>query len=234
MSRKKLRILAADDEPKYVRVLQVILEAAGYEVLEARDGLRALELAASQEPDLCLLDIKMPGLDGYEVCRRIREFSTAPIIMLTALAETADKVRGLEAGADDYVTKPFSAEELTARVRAALRRVEMSGREQIEPVMRAGELEIDFTRQRVMVANQVVGLTPIEYRLLCELARHKGQVLAQDVLLERVWGHGYGNDGQLLRQAIHRLRQKIESDSQKPHYIRVRPGFGYEFDVSDT
>ena len=184
----KVRILVVDDEPKYVWTTQVVLEDRGYEVLVARDGQAALELAASEKPDLIILDVKMPGMDGYQVCWRIREFSTAPIIMLTALAEATNKVEGLDMGADDYVTKPFSADELLARVRAALRRAEFSRQEELRPPFQAGDLRVDFDRQRVYIGKDEVTLTPLEYRLLCELVEHAGRVLVSEYLLERVWG----------------------------------------------
>jgi DNA-binding response OmpR family regulator len=151
MRKGKVRVLVVDDEPRYVWAIRANLEDVGYEVLTAGDGKRAVEVAASEEPDLVLLDVRMPEMDGYEVCRRIREFSTVPVIMLTALAEEADKVKGLDVGADDYVTKPFSAQELLARIRAALRRAEYVEGQRTEPVFRSGELEVDFAQQRVFV-----------------------------------------------------------------------------------
>ncbi len=225
----KARILVVDDEPRYVRAIQFNLEASGYEVFAARDGQTAIELAASEEPDLILLDIRMLGLDGYEVCQHIREFSAVPIIMLTALAEDADKVKGLDTGADDYVTKPFSADELLARVRAVLRRVELSERQDTDPTFQAGDLLIDFARQRVFAHDQEVNLTPTEYRLLYELARQAGRVLVPEYLLEKVWGMGYEGENRLLWQAVHRLRRKIEPDPRNPQYIQTRPGIGYVF-----
>jgi len=227
--RGQVRILVVDDEPRYVWTMQVNLEARGYEVLVARDGQAAVELAARGEPDLIILDIKMPGLDGYEVCWRIREFSTAPIIMLTAMAEDADKIKGLDMGADDYVTKPFSVDELLARVRAALRRVELLEPEEPRPIFEAGDLRVDFDRQQVSVGDQEVHLTPKEYRLLCELVENAGWVLPSDYLLEKVWGIGYEGETLLLRQVIHRLRRKIEHDPTNPRCIQTRPGSGYVF-----
>lgn len=229
MNKAKIRILVTDDEPRYVRAIQVNLEASGYEVLTAQDGLEAVDIAASEEPDLIILDIRMPNLDGYEACQRIREFSAVPIIMLTALAENADKVKGLDAGADDYVTKPFSADELLARVRAVLRRVELAGQQDISPTFQTDDLLIDFTRRRVFVRNQEVSLTPTEYRLLYELVKQPGRVLVPEYLLEEVWGVGYEGESRLLWQAIHRLRQKIERDPRKPEYIQTKPGLGYVF-----
>jgi DNA-binding response OmpR family regulator len=229
MNKGKARILVVDDEPRYIRAIQVNLEASGYKVLTAHNGQTAIELAANEEPDLILLDIRMPGLDGYEVCRRIREFSAAPIIMLTALAESANKVKGLDMGADDYVTKPFSADELLARVRAALRRVELLEGPRTQCAFQAGDLEIDFAQQRVFVRSREVNLTPTEYRLLCELVKQAGRVLVPEYLVDKVWGIGHEQDNHLLWQVVHRLRRKIEHDPQNPQYIQTRPGIGYIF-----
>ena len=233
MDKGKVHILVVDDESRYVRAIQINLEASGYQVLTARNGQTALELVATEEPDLTVLDIRMPGMDGFEVCQRIREFSAVPIIMLTALAADADKVKGLDIGSDDYVTKPFSAEELLARVRAALRRVELSERKEPRPTFQAGDLLVDFARQRVFVRDQEVNLTPIEYHLLCELVRQAGRVLVPEFLLDKVWGLGYEGENRLLWQAIHRLRQKIERDPRDPLYIQTRPGIGYVFALPD-
>ncbi len=226
---KKSRILVAEDEPRYVWAIQTNLEARGYEVLTAADGQQAVQLAVDAEPDLILLDIKMPVLNGYEACRRIREFSTAPIIMITAMAEEADKVLGLDLGADDYVTKPFSVPELLARVRAALRRVEFTEGLPSDSFYEAGDLRVDFAQSRVFITGQEVQLTPTEYRLLCELVKQPGRVLVSDYLTEKVWGPGYEEGDKLIRQAIHRLRRKIEPDPRHPEYIRTRPGLGYLF-----
>jgi DNA-binding response OmpR family regulator len=229
MRKGRTRILVVDDEPRYVWAIQKNLEARGYEVLVAHDGPAALALAASEHPDLILLDIRMPGMDGYQVCEKIREFSTVPIIMLTALAENTDKVQGLDVGADDYVTKPFSASELLARVRAMLRRVEFSDSQDARSTFQHQELSIEFSRQRVCVGQEEIELSPIEYQLLCELVRHPGQVLVPHYLLERIWGAGYAGENALLRQAIHRLRRKIERDPSEPKYIQTRWGVGYFF-----
>jgi DNA-binding response OmpR family regulator len=229
MNKGKTRVLVVDDEPRYVRAVQVNLEASGYEVLTARDGPTAIDLVADEEPALVLLDVRMPDLDGCEVCRRIRRFSAVPIIMLTALAADADKVKGLDVGADDYVTKPFSAEELLARVRAVLRRVELSARKDVCPIFRAGDLRVDFVRHQVFVRGQEVKLTPIEYRLLHELVEQPRRVLVPEYLLEKVWGVGYEGENRLLWQAVHRLRRKIEPDPRNPQYIQTRPGIGYVF-----
>ena len=228
MRTKKVRILAVDDEPRYVRVIKINLEASGYDVITAESGATALELAVTENPDLVLLDLMMPDIDGYEVCRRIREFSNMPIIMLTALTETNNKVKGLDLGADDYITKPFSARELLARIRAAMRRNEPPSAKEAA-IFEAGELRIDFVRHRVFVRDQEIKLTPTEYRLLSELVKQADRILVPDYLLEKVWGMGHEGEVQLLWQAIHRLRHKIEADPQNPRYIQTRPGIGYIF-----
>ncbi len=227
MVRGRIRVLVIEDEPRYVRAIRVNLEGSGYEVLAAADGRAGVDMVAGEDPDLVLLDIRLPGMDGYEVCRRIRAFSQVPIIMLTAMAETADKVRGLESGADDYLTKPFSAEELLARVQAVLRRARPAEGSAVQAVFQSGDLRVDVAGQRVFVRDREVCLTPTEYRLLSELARHAGQVLVPDVLLERVWGMGYAGETRLVWQAIHRLRRKIEPDPRHPRYIQTRAGIGY-------
>ena len=226
---RKVRILVAEDEPRYVWAIRTNLEARNYEVITASDGQQAVQLAADAQPDLVLLDIKMPGMNGYEACRRIREFSTMPIIMITAMAEEADKVLGLDSGADDYVTKPFSVPELLARVRAALRRAELTEAPQSDACFEAGELRVDLAKQRVFVREQEIALTPTEYRLLCELVKQPGRVLVPAYLTERVWGPGYEEADRLIRQAIHRLRRKLEADPRNPKFIHTRSGMGYIF-----
>lgn len=223
----KAQVLVVDDEPRYVLAIRVNLEASGYEVTMAHDGAAAVELVAKNSYDLILLDVLMPLLDGFEACRRIREFSTVPIILLTALAESTDKVKGLDAGADDFITKPFSADELLARVRAVLRRSTFTELANGESVFQLGALKIDYAARRVFMEEREVYLTPTEYRLLCELARHSGQVLLPSYLLEKVWGTGYESEEKLVWQAIHRLRRKIESDAHAPKYVQTRPGIGY-------
>ncbi|MCP4537012.1 MAG: response regulator transcription factor [Chloroflexi bacterium] len=229
MTKTKIRVLVTDDEPRYVRAIQVNLEASGYEVLTAKDGLEAVDLASKEKPDLIILDIRMPNMDGYKACQRIREFSAVPIIMLTAMAENADKVKGLDAGADDYVTKPFSADELLARVRAVLRRVDLAEQQETPPAFQVGNFVMDFSQRRVSVDGRNVELTPTEYRLLYELVKQPGRILVPELLLEEIWGVGYEGENRLLWQAIHRLRQKIEHDPRNPKYIQTKPGLGYVF-----
>jgi two-component system, OmpR family, KDP operon response regulator KdpE len=233
MSSDPERILVVDDEPKYVRGIQAILVASGYAVVTAQDGLTAVKLAASERPHLVLLDVRMPGMDGFETCRRIREFSMVPVIMLTAMAATADKVKGLDVGADDYITKPYSAPELLARVKAVLRRAEGSDSPETAQAIQAGDLRIDFVQRRVLVQGNEVHLTATEYRLLAELARRAGQVIASETLLEAVWGLGYEGEDRLVWRSIHRLRQKIEADPQHPRYVETRPGNGYVFMIGN-
>ena len=224
-------VLIVDDEPRYVRLIAVNLEASGFAVLSARDGQSALDLAAARQPDLVLLDIGLPVLDGFEVCRRIREFSDAPIIMLTAKAGEADKVRGLDAGADDYLTKPFGPGELLARIRAVLRRARLPEDQRPAPVFRAGELTVDFAQHLVRLGEREVPLTPTEYKLLAQLARHAGRVVATEALLHRIWGPEYGDETQHVRLYVSRLRQKLEDDPEHPRWIVTRPGVGYMLQV---
>jgi DNA-binding response OmpR family regulator len=230
--KRKTRVLAVDDEPRYIWAIRAVLEGVGYETLAANDGETALELAAVEAPDLILLDIRLPDMDGHTVCQRVREFSKVPIIMLTALVDETDKIRGLDAGADDYVTKPFSAPELLARVRAVLRRVEFSEAPSASTIVRAGDLEIDLAQQCVTMGGQEVSLSATEYRLLCEFAKQPQRLLVPEYLLERVWGPGYEEENHMLRQAIYRLRRKIEPDPANPQYIQTKPGMGYLFGIA--
>jgi DNA-binding response OmpR family regulator len=226
-----LRILIADDEAKYVYALQILLEDEGYETLTAQDGAAAVETAAREGPGLILLDVQMPKLNGFEACRRIREFSLVPILMLTARAEKNDAVLGLEAGADDYVTKPFCIDELLARMRAALRRAGYGMPPASQPVFQAGDLRVDYASRRVFVAQQEVHLTSTEYKLLCELIRAAGRILPPEVILENVWGPDRAGENQLIPHVIHRLRQKIEADPGAPRFIITHVGQGYGLEI---
>lgn len=223
------KILVVDDEPRYVRWITVNLQASGYRVLTATDGLQAVERTAAEQPDLVLLDIGLPGLDGLEACRQIREFSTVPIIMLTARAAEADKVAGLDAGADDYLAKPFGPPELLARVRAALRRVRYHEAPAWEPILRHDDLSIDFARCEVSRAGAPVSLTPTEYRLLAYLARRAGRVVLPEEVLAAVWGPEYREETQHVRLYVSRLRRKIEPDPEHPRYVLTKSGIGYLF-----
>lgn len=226
----KARILVVEDDPRHLRLAQISLEAAGYEVLTATDGMQAINQVASEAPDLVLLDVRLPDMDGFAVCERVRAFSQVPIIMVTALTDVSSKVRGLDVGADDYLTKPFSVQELLARVRAVMRRSELSKAPDGPPSFTCGELKIDFVTQRVFVRGQEVALTPIEYKLLSLFVRNAGRVLTPQNLLQAVWGDDSVQGEQLVWQAVHRLRRKIEPDPKQPLYIHNRPGIGYYFE----
>ncbi|HYU19924.1 MAG TPA: response regulator transcription factor [Chloroflexota bacterium] len=224
---RKTSVLVADDDPRLLKLVQRNLELNGYRVLTAMDGHNALKMAEAEELDLLLLDIMMPGMDGRDVCRRVREFSTVPIIILTAREAEEDKVSGLDAGADDYLTKPFGSMELLARVRAALRRAQFSSPDQGQPVFQTGELEVDFAQQVARVSGQQVNLTPTEFRIVSFLARNAGRVVTQADLLTKVWGPEYKDEAHLLRVNIARLRGKIELDPSNPRFVTTRPGIGY-------
>jgi two-component system KDP operon response regulator KdpE len=224
----KPRILVVDDEPKLIHLVREVLTAAQYEVLVAGGGKRAVEMAAIERPDLVLLDLILPGdLDGYEVARRLREFSSMPIIMLTARVTEGDKLRGFDVGADDYITKPFSAKELLVRIRAVLKRSQGEVGSPSEAEIHCGDLRIDLARRRTVVRGREVHLTPTEYSLLHELARHPNQVLLHEQLLNAVWGPEYRDDVDYLRAYIRYLRQKIEADPGHPKIIQRCPGIGY-------
>ncbi len=222
----KVKILVVDDEPRYLKLLRYNLEAADNEVITAGNGEDALSLVAGKSPDLIILDIRLPGIDGYEVCSRIREFSSVPIILLTAKGEEQDKVRGLRAGADDYITKPFGAEEFLARVETVLRRVRMAEVTPL-PVLTIGELSIDVAQRKVKIEGQEVSLSPTEYRLLQCLATNAGRIIVHEELQEKVWGPEYREHYEGLRVYIRRLRQKIEKDPEQPIYVVTKPGIGY-------
>jgi len=224
-------ILAVDDEPRYLRVISFNLEQEGFRVTPATSGEEGLALFEQIDPDLVILDVMLPGLDGFEVCRRIREASTRPIIMLTARGAEEDKITGLRIGADDYVTKPFSADELLARVDAVLRRSQLA--ETRQPTLDLGDLRIDHLGKRVTVRDKDVRLSPTEYRLLTCLAGSAGVVFSRDELLEKVWGPAYRGEDEILRVALWRLRQKLEEHPSSPRYIVTRPGMGYMFAPAD-
>jgi len=221
------RVLVVDDDPLLVRLVRTHLEKAGYKVLSAADGDAALELAANELPDLVVLDLMLPKLDGYEVCRRIREFSMVPVVMLTARGEPVDRLRGFEMGADDYVAKPFVPAELLARVRAVLRRSQQGTAAATPSVVRCGEIAIDLLRRRVTVRDEVVKLTTTEFRLLQELAINAGKVLSHTDLLTRVWGPEYRDDRDYLWAYVRHLRRKLEAEPEHPKHIISVQGFGY-------
>jgi two-component system KDP operon response regulator KdpE len=225
------RILVVDDEPDVVEALRIgfALQWRDIEVLGAGDGETALRLVEEQRPDIVLLDIGLPGMDGYEVLRQVRAFSDVAIVMLTARDDAIDKVKGLELGADDYVTKPFNHLELSARVRAVLRRLDMPGPASRAPSFRAGELEVDFALQEARLQGARLDLTPTEYKLLYHLVRNAGHVLQHGTLLAKVWGREYVDEVDYLRVYIRRLRDKLGDDAEEPRYIRTERGLGYRF-----
>jgi two-component system KDP operon response regulator KdpE len=221
-------ILVVDDEPRLLRLVREVLLAVGYRVVVAGDGQAALEKLAIECPDLVLLDILLPhGMDGYEVCQRIREFSDVPVIMLTAKAREADKLNGFNAGADDYLTKPFSSKELLARVRAVLRRSRRPEELKAEADFTCGKLSINFAQHRVFVDGREVALTATEYQLLRQLAVNANCVVLHQQLLAEVWGPEYRDEMDYLRAYIRYVRKKIEPDPSNPRYILTTPGVGY-------
>lgn len=226
MTSKKQSVLVVDDDIRILRMMKRTLELEGYRVLTASDGEAALDMMDRETPCLVLLDIKMPGMDGYSVCHRIREFSHIPIIMVTAIADDKDKVQGLYAGADDYITKPFAASELIARVRAILRRVGVWD-EHSKPVFHANDLVIDFTRNRVFLGKKEMNLTSTEYRLLSYMAGNADRVVTLDQLLEKVWHKEHIGGSHLIQVNMSRLRWKLKDDARNPRYILTRPGLGY-------
>ena len=226
------RVLVVDDEENIVDIIKYNLKKEGYEVITAYDGEEAVKLNEENEPDLILLDIMMPKLDGYAACRKIREKYDTPIIMLTARAEEVDKVLGLELGADDYVTKPFGTRELMARVKANLRRrssAEQAEGEDNQNVLSFGPLSIDLKLFEVKKGGKVIDLTLREYELLKFLASQKTQVFSRETLLEKVWGYEYFGDVRTVDVTVRRLREKIEDDPGKPVYILTKRGVGYYF-----
>ena len=226
------RILVVDDEPQIGRLLKTSLGARGYEVAVASDGQAALDLAASWRPDLILLDLGLPIIDGLEVCRQVRAWSQVPIIVLTVRDAEQDKVAALDLGADDYLTKPFGTDELLARIRVALRHAaRLSVTE--EPVRHFDDLMIDLARRLVVVRGQEVHLTPREYELLRVLVLQAGKVLTHRTLLRAVWGGAYEQDVPTLRVFVTQLRRKIEADPSHPTHILTEPGIGYRFHVSE-
>ncbi|MFC2072689.1 response regulator transcription factor [Chloroflexota bacterium] len=225
----KTRILVVDDEISIVKLLRANLESKGYEVLAAMNGAEALQTFEMELPDLMILDIMMPKMDGFEVCRRLREWSQVPIIMLSARGDESAKVKCLDLGADDYITKPFGASEMIARVAAVLRRTKEGAAIPTQPFFTSGELKIHFAQRKVAIAGKEVKLTPTEYNLLQEFVLNAGKVLTHTHLLNKVWGPEYRDEREYLHVFIPRLRAKLETDPTNPKYIVTVSSVGYQF-----
>lgn len=228
--REGKRILVVDDEPRMIGFIRMNLELEGHQVIEARSGLEALEAVRTRLPDVILLDVMMPDLDGFETLRMLREFSNTPVIMLTAKGEENDKVYGLELGADDYVTKPFGPRELTSRIKAVLRRADMPSAGPDVAILKIDDrLQVDFNRREVIVRGEHLKLRPTEYRLLYHLIENAGWTVPHDQLLAKVWGYEYRDEAHYVRLYVNYLREKIEEDPSKPKYILTERGVGYRF-----
>lgn len=228
--RESKRILVVDDEPRMIGFIRMNLELEGHQVVEAHNGLEALEVVRKQLPDVILLDVMMPELDGFETLRMLREFSNIPVIMLTAKGDENDKVYGLELGADDYVTKPFGPRELSSRIKAVLRRADMPMSSPDEAVLKIDDrLSIDFNQREVVVNGEHIKLRPTEYRLLYHLVENAGWTVPHDQLLAKVWGYEYRDEAHYVRLYVNYLREKIEEDPSNPRYILTERGVGYRF-----
>ena len=226
---RRPRVLIVDDDPVVLKFVKASLQAMDCETLTAMDGAEALGIIERELPDLIILDVRMPKMDGFEVCHRVREWSRIPIIMLSVRSEVSDKVKGLDLGADDYIAKPVGVNELTARVRVILRRTGAANPENLQPSFTSGDFTINFVKRRVTVAGKEVKLTPTEYNLLQELALNEGKVLAHSHLLNKVWGPTCAGERGYLTTFITRLRTKLEADPKNPEYIISVPGVGYKF-----
>jgi DNA-binding response OmpR family regulator len=232
MTARKHVILTADDDPQLRRLVARSLELEDFQVLMAVDGAEALAIIEAQPLDLVLLDVMMPKMDGLTVCQKVREFSSLPIIIITARGQDDDKIKGLNLGADDYLTKPFNIDELIARVRAVLRRTQFSPQEQVysvRTVTTIGALTIDYSQRLVTIDGKEVVLTPTEYRVLAYLLQNAGRVITHDLLLEHVWGEEYIGESHMLQVNVNRLRRKIEPDPFHPRYLLTKVGIGYQF-----
>lgn len=228
------QILVVDDEPHVVKLVRANLEVAGYGVISATDGRGVVSLVEAQEPDLVILDIMLPGMDGYEIARRIREFSSVPILMLTARGSEMDLVHGFDMGADDYLVKPFAVNELLVRVRALIKRSKLAQDIVRRPPLVSGNLTIDYGRRSVSLAGRELQLSPTEYAVLTKLAANANRVVLHEELLREVWGSEYRSETQYLRTYIHHLRQKIEENPAQPTRIITHPGAGYMFRAADS
>jgi two-component system, OmpR family, KDP operon response regulator KdpE len=226
---KDHKILVVDDEPRMVQLISMNLKLEGFQVVTASDGYQALERVTREMPDIVLLDIMMPDMDGYETLKKLREVSAVPVIFLSVKGEEGDRVRGLDLGADDYITKPFSPRELISRIRAVLRRTETETNNHKSAIVVDSDLTINFDRRLVLVRGKEVRLRPTEYRLLYQLVTNPGKLLTHETLLSRVWGPEYNDEDQYVRLYITYLRQKIEKDPRNPKYILSERGLGYRF-----
>ena len=229
MNETPVTILLIEDERQMRRFLRVTLQSEAYGVLEAETAADGLTQAATRNPDVVLLDLGLPDMDGLEVIEKLRDWSAMPIIVISAREQEGDKIKALDRGADDYLTKPFGAGELLARIRAALRRAAPTSRDQGEAVFVAEELRIDFLKRQVYCGTQEVHLTPIEYRLLTVLVKNAGKVMTHRQILKEVWGPPYVEQTHYLRVFMNQLRKKIEADSTRPHFLLNEPGIGYRF-----
>ncbi len=227
---KRFRILVVDDEERIVNFLRSKLKASGYDVFTANNGVAGLEQAQAQEPDLIVLDLLMPKMDGLEMLKELRSFSAVPVIILTAKGSDADRIKGLQLGADDYLPKPFNPDELVARIEAVRRRLEPSERMKVPEILSLGHVTVDFKRRRISIRDQEQYLTRTEWLLLSQLINNTGRLMLYDVLLTHVWGPEYRDDVQLLRTCISRLRSKLEDDPTNPKLIRTIPRTGYIID----
>ncbi len=228
-----MKILIIDDEPQIRRALRIGLERNDYKVTVAARGEEGLDAAALEMPDLIILDLALPGIDGIEVCRQLREWCKVPIIVLSVREGEQDKIASLDAGADDYLTKPFSLDELLARLRALQRRIRNDAGPEL-PTLSVGELNLDFTRRRVTLAGADVHLTPTEYELLKFMAQHGDRVLTHHHLLSKIWGAEYSEDTHTLRVHIANLRNKIEANPARPRFLHTEPRIGYRFQLNDS
>lgn len=233
MSGPKPVVLIIEDEQAIRRFVRATLESQSFALVEAKNATEGLSLAASHNPELILLDLGLPDLDGLEVIRKLREWASVPIIVLSARGKEKDKVAALDLGADDYLTKPFGVGELLARMRVSLRHARATASGDNQPIFETGKLRVDFEHRRVFVGNKEIHLTPLEYKLLTVLVRHAGKVVTQRQLLLDVWGQARDDQNQYLRIYVHQLRHKLESDPLRPRYLLTEPGVGYRLKDQD-
>ncbi len=231
MTEVPSKVLIVEDEPQMRKFLRTSLASEGYRIVETSLGREALELARTHNPDIVLLDLGLPDIDGMEVTKSLREWSDRPILVISARGQEDDKIRALDLGADDYLTKPFGTGELLARIRVALRRSSRSGQDSIDPSVIVGDLRLDLDKRQVFAADVEVHLTPNEYKLFAVLMKNAGKVLTHRQLLQEVWGPAYATQTQYLRVYMAQLRQKLERDSARPRYLVTEPGVGYRLKV---